>query len=115
MFIGVQEEVIFNFFFKFSSIFSTKQPYLNDDAPYSCCDPNKTRPCIHHHIHDNDLHFNYDFKTELTLYKTGCTTALMSFFGDVVLKDVGIVVLCISFIEVSTKCHFMSLIFFLQY
>ncbi|XP_022081595.1 photoreceptor outer segment membrane glycoprotein 2-like [Acanthaster planci] len=54
--------------------------YLNDDAPYSCCKSGMLRPCIHHHVHDNDRHYNYDYREGLTLYQRGCKHALMDYF-----------------------------------
>ncbi|XP_038046901.1 photoreceptor outer segment membrane glycoprotein 2-like [Patiria miniata] len=54
--------------------------YLNDDAPFSCCKADQLRPCIHHHVHDNDRHYNYDYRESLTLYQKGCKPALMEYF-----------------------------------
>lgn len=73
---------------------------MNDDVPFSCCSPHVLRPCIQHHVHDNDLHYNYDYRMSTTLYSTGCTTKLMAVYGDSVLAVVGMVILGLSFIQV---------------
>ncbi|CAH1791378.1 unnamed protein product [Owenia fusiformis] len=63
--------------------------YINDDVPFSCCNPESERPCIHHHVHDNSKHFKYNYQTGNTLHGTGCTEALMTFFADMILMNVG--------------------------
>ncbi|XP_077865742.1 photoreceptor outer segment membrane glycoprotein 2-like [Saccoglossus kowalevskii] len=55
--------------------------YLNDDAPFSCCDPASKRPCIHHHVFDSDMHYNYDPNTGLTIYTDGCRRVMTEYFS----------------------------------
>lgn len=73
----------------------SKGQYQSDDVPFSCCSVKSHRPCIHHHVHDNSRHFNYDFRAYVTLYRLGCRKALMNFLGDDLLSNAGIVVLSI--------------------
>ncbi|XP_045187793.2 uncharacterized protein LOC123545532 [Mercenaria mercenaria] len=78
---------------------------INDDVPFSCCSPHVLRPCIRHHVHDNDLHFNYDYRKSTTLHTTGCTEKLMAFYEHSVLLMAGSLVLSLSFIQlVLTIC-----------
>ncbi|XP_013416793.1 photoreceptor outer segment membrane glycoprotein 2-like [Lingula anatina] len=63
--------------------------YTNDDVPFSCCDHASRRPCIHHDVHDNSKHYNYDYRVKTTLNQHGCKRALMRFFGDQVLTNGG--------------------------
>ncbi|XP_077992410.1 photoreceptor outer segment membrane glycoprotein 2-like [Glandiceps talaboti] len=55
--------------------------YLNDDVPFSCCDPRAKRPCIHHHVTDNNEHYNYDFNVAMTIHQRGCKQALSEYFS----------------------------------
>lgn len=75
--------------------------YLNDDVPFSCCIADVLRPCVHHHVHDNDMHYNYDYRTKVTLHGMGCKNALMEIYGRI-LTDVGALVLSISFLQMIT-------------
>ncbi|XP_060081665.1 peripherin-2-like [Ylistrum balloti] len=76
--------------------------YLNDDVPFSCCVANVLRPCVHHHVHDNDMHYNYDYRAQVTLHGTGCKDALMEIYGNRLLTEVGALVLSISFLQMIT-------------
>ncbi|XP_071511900.1 uncharacterized protein [Diadema antillarum] len=60
----------------------TSGQYLNDDVPFSCCRPSSSRPCVHHFVHDNDIHYRYDYGIDLTLHRMGCKTSLMEYFGS---------------------------------
>ncbi|XP_041467635.1 trithorax group protein osa-like [Lytechinus variegatus] len=60
----------------------TTGKYLTDDVPFSCCRPKSPRPCIHHQVQDNDIHYNYDYQTDLTLHPVGCKEQLMEYFGS---------------------------------
>lgn len=60
----------------------TTGQYLTDDVPFSCCRPTSPRPCIHHQVQDNDIHYNYDYHTDLTLHTIGCKEKLMEYFGS---------------------------------
>ncbi|XP_071081215.1 peripherin-2-like [Haliotis cracherodii] len=73
--------------------------YINDDVPFSCCNPASPRPCINHDIHDNKLHHNYDFRLSTTLHNTGCRPALDKFYGWGLLTDVGALIVCISLLQ----------------
>ncbi|XP_070577557.1 photoreceptor outer segment membrane glycoprotein 2-like [Ptychodera flava] len=68
--------------------------YLNDDVPFSCCDPRAKRPCIHHHITDNNQHYNYDFNVAMTIYQRGCKAALTDYFS-VRLENMGGIIMLI--------------------
>lgn len=59
--------------------------YYADDVPFSCCDVRSPRPCIHHHVHDDNLHFFYNHLRETTLYVTGCRHILMDIYGTILL------------------------------
>ncbi|XP_014675439.1 PREDICTED: photoreceptor outer segment membrane glycoprotein 2-like [Priapulus caudatus] len=63
--------------------------FLQDNVPFSCCDPKSHRPCIHHNVQDNHKHYNYDYAAKTTLYTVGCKNALMMYFGDVLLVNAG--------------------------
>ncbi|OWF38628.1 peripherin-2-like [Mizuhopecten yessoensis] len=80
----------------------TADGYLNDDVPFSCCVADVLRPCIHHHVHDNDMHYNYDYRAKVTLYSVGCKDVLLDIYGNRLLTDVGALVLSISFIQMIT-------------
>ncbi len=62
---------------------------MSDDVPFSCCSTKAERPCIHHHVHQNDRHLNYDYNLQVTLNTMGCKEALMEFFGDTILTNAG--------------------------
>ncbi|XP_060571339.1 peripherin-2-like [Ruditapes philippinarum] len=70
-----------------------------DDVPFSCCTSHVLRPCINHHVHDNALHFNYDYHDSTTLYKHGCTNKLVGFYGNLILKRTGALMLFLSDIQ----------------
>lgn len=76
--------------------------YVSDDVPFSCCDPFSHRPCLHHHVHQNDKHFNYDWKGKVTVYTKGCRQALMEFFADSLLTTSGGIVLGMGGLMVKT-------------
>ncbi|XP_033736300.1 peripherin-2-like [Pecten maximus] len=76
--------------------------YLNDDVPFSCCIADVLRPCVHHHVHDNDIHYNYDYRTKVTLHGVGCKDVLVDIYGNHLLTDVGALVLSISFLQLIT-------------
>ncbi|KAL5008495.1 hypothetical protein ScPMuIL_014076 [Solemya velum] len=75
-------------------------PYLNDDVPFSCCSPESPRPCIHHQVMDNDLHYNYDFRSGLTIYPIGCRDKLTEYYGQGMLTNVGAIVISISIFQI---------------
>lgn len=66
--------------------------YRGDDAPFSCCSPSSHRPCVHHKVHDNRAHVNYDYREHITLHSMGCRDALMNHFGDTILKNAGAII-----------------------
>ena len=74
--------------------------YLSDDVPYSCCRHDTLRPCIHHHVQDNDRHFNYDYRSGLTLHERGCKHALMDYFTTR-LNRIGGVIMTIFLLQVG--------------
>ncbi|KAK7504130.1 hypothetical protein BaRGS_00004434, partial [Batillaria attramentaria] len=65
----------------------------------SCCDPASARPCIHHHVNTPHLHYNYDPRVAHTLHKQGCRHALMDFFGHTMLRNIGIFLLLLAFLQ----------------
>ncbi|XP_067682294.1 peripherin-2-like [Haliotis asinina] len=73
--------------------------YINDDVPFSCCNPASPRPCIHHDIHDNKRHYNYDYRVKTTLHSVGCRHALDNYYGWGLLTNVGALVVCISILQ----------------
>ena len=74
--------------------------FVNDDVPFSCCDPLAIRNCIHHHVHDNNMHYNYDYRTDVTLYPQGCKDELMVYYSFR-LCTVGALVMAMFGIQVS--------------
>ena len=76
--------------------------FLNDDVPFSCCDPGIARHCIHHHIHDNNMHYNYDYRTDLTVFTEGCRSKLMSYYRFR-LGNVGAIVMAMFVMQVSSS------------
>ncbi|KAL4237727.1 outer segment membrane [Mactra antiquata] len=72
---------------------------ISDDVPFSCCNPDVLRPCINHHVHDNNKHYNYDYRTQTTLYTMGCTEKLMEFYENSVLLVAGSIVFGLSFLQ----------------
>ncbi|XP_071963896.1 photoreceptor outer segment membrane glycoprotein 2-like [Antedon mediterranea] len=68
--------------------------YLNDDVPFSCCVAKTTRACIHHHVTKSDLHFNYRFPADITIYPVGCRDKLIDYFS-IKLKNIGTVGLAV--------------------
>ena len=74
--------------------------HINDDVPFSCCTPHVLRPCINHHVHNNDVHYNYDYRVNTTLYNKGCTDKLMEFYEDTLLSNGGAIILGLSFVQV---------------
>ncbi|GFO34722.1 photoreceptor outer segment membrane glycoprotein 2-like [Plakobranchus ocellatus] len=72
--------------------------YYADDVPFSCCDVRSPRPCIHHHVHEDQLHFSYNHMRETTLYITGCRHVLMDIYG-VILLAVGWVAIAIAAVK----------------
>ena len=82
--------------------------YTNDDVPFSCCDPASPRPCVHHHVATDQLHFQYSHQDNHTLYRTGCKKALMDFFGDVLLRSVGLCFLFMFVLQVGATYFFFQ-------
>ncbi|XP_041354561.1 peripherin-2-like [Gigantopelta aegis] len=78
----------------------SKIGYTNDDVPFSCCSATANRPCIHHHVHDNHVHYNYDYKVETTINRLGCKQALTTYYGNGILTYVGILILSSSFFQI---------------
>ncbi|KAL3874447.1 hypothetical protein ACJMK2_037459 [Sinanodonta woodiana] len=74
--------------------------FISDDVPFSCCSPTSMRPCIHHHVHDNDLHYNYDYRKSMTINTKGCAITLMEYYGEWVLMTAGAIVICLSLFQV---------------
>ncbi|XP_033125840.1 photoreceptor outer segment membrane glycoprotein 2-like [Anneissia japonica] len=85
--------------------------FLIDDVPFSCCRTNASRACIHHHVTDSDLHFNYRFPADLTIYQVGCRDQLIEYFSKK-LKNIGtvaiyvfglqfIIVICMRYLQTS--------------
>ena len=74
--------------------------YKTDDVPFSCCSPESVRPCIHTDVHDNDKHYNYDYKSKTTLNDVGCKAAMMSYFGSR-LSNAGGIVMGVFFLQVA--------------
>lgn len=74
--------------------------YLSDDVPFSCCNADAHRPCIHHGVHTNSKHYNYDYANHITLNKIGCTEALMKDFGQYLQKAGGLL-LFLFFLQVK--------------
>ncbi|RUS79381.1 hypothetical protein EGW08_012872 [Elysia chlorotica] len=75
--------------------------YFVDDVPFSCCDVRAPRPCIHHHVHDDNLHFFYNHLRETTIHVTGCRYILMNIYGTILLT-VGWVAVSIAVIKTFT-------------
>ncbi|KAK7103632.1 peripherin-2-like [Littorina saxatilis] len=75
--------------------------YTNDDVPFSCCNPVSPRPCIHHHVTTNYLHYEYDHHQNITLYTQGCRRALMDFFGHMILRGVTLSLLFMFFVQTA--------------
>lgn len=82
-------------------LYRSDKPYLNDDVPFSCCNPESPRPCIHHHVMDNDMHYNYDFRSAITIHPIGCRDKLTEYYGQIMLTNIGVVVVCVSIFQVS--------------
>ncbi|KAJ8045085.1 Peripherin-2 [Holothuria leucospilota] len=81
----------------------TNGKFLNDDVPFSCCNPYSIRPCIHHHVHDDMFHYNYDHRTGLTLHSVGCKESLMGYFSRR-LQYLGAIVFLVFLIEMAILC-----------
>ncbi|XP_050405930.1 peripherin-2 [Patella vulgata] len=67
--------------------------YRNDDVPFSCCDSASRRPCINHHVHDNDMHYSYDYRMKTTIYPQGCRESLVTFYGKQLMTYTGFALL----------------------
>ncbi|XP_022081594.1 uncharacterized protein LOC110974327 [Acanthaster planci] len=76
----------------------TSGGFLSDDVPYSCCRHDLLRPCIHHHVHDNQKHRNYDYREGLTLHQQGCKHALIDYF-TIRLNRIGAITLVIFILQ----------------
>jgi hypothetical protein len=68
--------------------------FLTDDVPFSCCNPQASRPCVHHAMKDTQQHYNY-FLQDVTVYKRGCSAALHSYFTVKVLYQIVVATLWI--------------------
>ncbi|KAL8612880.1 hypothetical protein ACOMHN_038135 [Nucella lapillus] len=75
--------------------------YVNDDVPFSCCDPASPRPCIHHHVATDHLHYMYDHRLNTTLYSAGCRQTLMDYFGHTLLRNVALGLLALVMVQLS--------------
>ena len=60
--------------------------YMNDDTPFSCCDPAVHRPCIHAHVATDNVHYKYRYLADSTLFLIGCRQALMDYYYYSILK-----------------------------
>uniref|UniRef100_UPI00358E5113 peripherin-2 n=1 Tax=Myxine glutinosa TaxID=7769 RepID=UPI00358E5113 len=75
--------------------------YLIDAVPFSCCNPNFPRPCIHEQMTNNSAHYHYDYLTEkLNLWQQGCADALLHHYLSV-LHSAGLIVCLIWLFELS--------------
>ncbi|ESO12502.1 hypothetical protein HELRODRAFT_159050 [Helobdella robusta] len=45
-------------------------------APFSCCNVKRMRPCITWFVEEPDSGYNYDPKTDLSLYEKGCGSGM---------------------------------------
>ncbi|KAK3596023.1 hypothetical protein CHS0354_032546 [Potamilus streckersoni] len=84
--------------------------FISDDVPFSCCSPTSMRPCIHHHVHDNDLHYNYDYRTSMTINKKGCAITLMEYYSEWILMKAGAIAIGLSFFQVRFWLYIISLV-----
>ncbi|ESN90826.1 hypothetical protein HELRODRAFT_182535 [Helobdella robusta] len=57
---------------RLQSILNTTKVLYMQDTPYSCCDMNQLRPCIHKNIFKNYFHASYNFETSFSIHKIGC-------------------------------------------
>ncbi|KAK3091183.1 hypothetical protein FSP39_017799 [Pinctada imbricata] len=73
--------------------------YYSDDVPFSCCDPEVQRPCVHHDIRNKAAHINYG---AITLHKQGCAAKLMFFIEYAVLSPTAYTVLIAFFVQMIT-------------
>ncbi|XP_076464534.1 uncharacterized protein LOC143296470 isoform X2 [Babylonia areolata] len=89
--------------------------YTNDDVPFSCCDPTSPRPCIHHHVTVESLHYQYSpYFSHLTLHRTGCRQALEDFFGKKLLLPLALSLLLMTLIQVVILVLFRILLTSMQ-
>ncbi|XP_052766894.1 photoreceptor outer segment membrane glycoprotein 2-like [Mya arenaria] len=63
---------------------------FTQSVPFSCCDVTARRPCVTADVLNHAAHRNYD---SVTLYRKGCTEALMDKFQNKILHPTGSVVL----------------------
>jgi hypothetical protein len=58
--------------------------FIKDDAPFSCCNIESARPCVHHDVTSPKAHVNT--RPEGTLYTTGCNDALEAYWNKNVIS-----------------------------
>ncbi|XP_055336145.1 uncharacterized protein LOC129586765 isoform X2 [Paramacrobiotus metropolitanus] len=64
--------------------------YKADNVPFSCCNTNISRPCIHRNVKTPRV--DYIWPKDSTLYNMGCTPALAEDFGRTTLNVTGYIV-----------------------
>ena len=60
--------------------------FIKDDAPFSCCNVQATRPCVHHDLRNISVHRKLG--SHGTLYTDGCNDKLEDYWTTFVLDPV---------------------------
>jgi len=74
--------------------------FYDNSVPFSCCDRDALRPCIHESVTSSDAHFAYDVAHDLTIYTKGCAVVLAQIIADNILGRIGTLGLMLLAIEV---------------
>jgi len=76
--------------------------FYDNSIPFSCCDRDALRPCIHESVTSSDAHFAYDVAHDLTIYTKGCAVVLAQIIADNILGRLGSFGLMLLIVEVRS-------------
>ena len=71
-----------------------------DSVPFSCCNIDSTKPCIHEDVLKTDKRYDYSPPTDLTIYTDGCSAVVSDTLQTTL---IGCVLIVLSLVAVSTK------------
>ena len=86
----------------------------HDSVPYSCCNPEVMRPCIHENIHEGLDHSDYDHNQEMTIFTVGCHTAFVHWYKENMFHPISYGLIIIMMLHIGTGV-FYAIIFGRKY
>lgn len=75
--------------------------FYTDSVPFSCCDVDSAKPCIHEDVLKTHNRYEYDPTKQLTIYTDGCSAVVVDTLQTTL---IGCVLIGLSAVAVSACC-----------